>query len=441
MTIRIVVGGTFDPYARTTAPNFRFASPSHLATQVSIPLDVAFPPERDGPDSVSGLGTAVAERLERHPAFKAAMAYAHSASPRKPIPIVIEVGVAEGEAFPWEALYDSDEFFALDDRWRLFRIPHVAETSAALRRRLQPPVKIAAVLAARGVPAEPELDGILRALDSAAVATELQVWCAERHLAQVLDGRSNAQAQLVPTDLDEFRAQLSAYKPDVLHLFCHGRGDTPHLSVATGLSFEDSSQPDHIIGFRELETLVDDVWVISLNACGSAELPVGAPLAGGSLASRLVKRGAPAVVGMRTAIVPETAHRFVESFLRELMGEVQEALRSGHDQVQVAWSRLLRAPRQALARQDGAPLRLSARAQHAWTRPALYARPERFVWQVDRGGDPDGGEKLERVLAELSTLIELEQELLAQTPAEILAAIRARIEELKMTIAPRPVTL
>ena len=216
---------------------------------------------------------------------------------------------------PWELLVDSATGEALALRGRFVR--GIATEGGARRLVVDPPLRVLVVDSApRGLP---RLDGQLEASDIA------------RALAGVVaQGRVEVEtlehATLSGT-LNALREAAAANPPrpfHVLHWIGHGYVDA--VTGANQLLFEDDEGGvDRVDGARLASVLVgSEIRLVLLNACHSAapatEGLVATPAAETTrgIAEVLLTAGIPAVVGMRVAVLDDTARRFAREFYAAL---------------------------------------------------------------------------------------------------------------------------
>ena len=216
---------------------------------------------------------------------------------------------------PWELLVDTATGEALALRGPFVR--GIATEGGARRLVADPPLRVLVVSSA---PRElPQLDGQLEASDIS------------RALAGVVaHGRVEVQtlehATLSGT-LNALREAAAANPPRPVHvLHWIGHGDVDAVTEANQLLFEDDGGGvDRVDGGRLASVLVgSEIRLVLLNACHSAapatEGLVATPAAETTrgIAEVLLTTGIPAVVGMRVAVLDDTARRFASEFYAAL---------------------------------------------------------------------------------------------------------------------------
>jgi len=142
-----------------------------------------------------------------------------------------------------------------------------------------------------------------------------------------------------------------------LHLAGHG---TRGLGIAGGggLLWEQEEDPGHTVAGSHLSAVLrqfPDLQLVVLNACETADLPVGAGNPFSGVATALLKGGLPVVVAMRGPIRDDAAVSLTGAFYRRLgQGAVPEEALSG-----ARWDVWLRAPE-----------------RDEWARPILFQGAE-----------------------------------------------------------------
>jgi tetratricopeptide (TPR) repeat protein len=275
-------------------------------------MDLATPWASAAAAEVRDFGRRLSEAL-----FQGAVAGVYVASQDANTPPRVRLTVDDPVAarIPWELLVDSATGEALALRGRFVR--GIATEGGARRLVVDPPLRVLVVDSApRGLP---RLDGQLEASDIS------------RALAGVVaQGRVEVEtlehATLSGT-LNALREAAAANPPrsfHVLHWIGHGYVDP--VTGANQLLFEDDEGGvDRVDGARLASVLVgSEIRLVLLNACHSAapatEGLVATPAAETTrgIAEVLLTMGIPAVVGMRVAVLDDTARRFAREFYAAL---------------------------------------------------------------------------------------------------------------------------
>jgi tetratricopeptide (TPR) repeat protein len=275
-------------------------------------MDLATPWASAAAAEVRDFGRRLFEAL-----FQGAVAGVYVASQDANAPPRVRLTVDDPVAarIPWELLVDPATGEALALRGRFVR--GLATEGGARRLVVDPPLRVLVVDSApRGLP---RLDGQLEASDIS------------RALAGVVaQGRVEVEtlehATLSGT-LNALREAAAANPPrpfHVLHWIGHGYVDA--VTGANQLLFEDDEGGvDRVDGARLASVLVgSEIRLVLLNACHSAapatEGLVATPAAETTrgIAEVLLTTGIPAVVGMRVAVMDDTARRFAREFYAAL---------------------------------------------------------------------------------------------------------------------------
>lgn len=207
--------------------------------------------------------------------------------------------VPEVADLPWERLYDPsrDRALGLSAETPLVRYLALPEPARALE--VTPPLAVLAIIASPN--GYPPLN----------VAAE---WAALQSALAELANRGRVQLmRLTRPTLNELQRELRRQPIHVLHFLGHGGFDP-----ATGeglLVMTDAAGGPRAARASDLVTILGDhksLRLAVLNACQGAQTDGANPYAG--TAQRLVQRGIPAVVAMRTAISDSAASAFAHEF-------------------------------------------------------------------------------------------------------------------------------
>lgn len=362
----------------------------------SILLDTALQPESDGPDEAYQRGQLIHARLDAHPEFGGLMSIIASV----PQPLIVELVSPEAEDFPWELLPRSGpgkEFLALDPERPIIRWPSISPSDAEpVRRMLTSPVRVAAVLGAKGIDANPEWDALEAAITQAGLEVDLRVWTSDADLADRV-GQSKLPGQhhgaVIPHDKAELLWELKRHRPQLLHVFAHGSPLAAAIEIETKLQLGECLD----VTATDLGELAPDLWLATFSACQGASGHGGVA----SLAASFVLRGAPAAIGMRTPITQYTAHRFGRALTQGVLERAKQALATGLPEPRLDWGRTLLEARRAVISKPGTSDAQVARDSFAWSSPALYMRPDGLTWQVPAAGK---GAELEKVLGKIAEM-------------------------------------
>lgn len=374
-------------------------------------------------------------------------------------PIYFRVELPDLENLPWEALCTSQNaFMGVDDRgavslWPIGRQPCDAWGEDPLERTVGTEPRMSLIVAAAQVPIEvqkSEFDAIWASLRGRRGALQLLVSDAQliEHAQSVL---ANEKGPSIETgfvaDAEELVRQIESFQPNLVHLFCHGKGDDrPYLELETRTDRLLRNPSGAVIvdanSLTRLSTC-DSVWLITLNCCEGARTLSGSAR---SVAHQLATAGAPAVLAMREAIRVEDAYRFSEAFYVALMAELKavfgrQAKGKKYPMDDAVWARAVRAGRVELARAataragqaDAPKVRedpIGACAE--WTLPVLYLHPNglRLVPSLPRQLEATTSADL---LGELELLQEVRQ-LWTAAPLDKLRHIDERIREIERDV-------
>jgi hypothetical protein len=290
-------------------------------------------------------------------------------------PIYIELRSDEAEALPWEALRKPDgNFLTLDKRWPIGRV--VTTGDERQEYHLDSQIKVTAVLAATGVDARAEWDGLWAAISASDLPVILQVLLCQDDLATHINSLNipNSTVSFF-SDESELLTAIRQFEPNIIHFFCHGSTEhkTPRLLLAT--------KSDWLIGESNVQLYPSvlaegsttlNAWLVTLNCCRGAA-PVEQAQ---SLARSLVVAGFPAVIGMREAVASTDANIFCRELYNVVFAELKKCSETDGKWVEVSWPKMLYGARRRLALQhaQGRPLPRAAAELKEWTLPTLYVR-------------------------------------------------------------------
>ncbi len=429
---------------------FSLEAPVHKANRLMpfgcSPDDPPFPSIRDGqliPERIFEAGQKLYHSLGANAVVKQTM------SGNEPLYLYIQSERAD--QLPWEALCaeDGDGFFALGSR-PVGRISDSLRSTSALERRLETPVRIAAVLGATGVDATAEWHGLDKAIRNTKVPIRLHLFLAQRTLLEEIQtSHPKLSVQLI-TGRNELLEGINAVKPHILHFFCHGSSEYgSYLEVATPSDHAMSqaypeTRGSILLEHRDFEPpdIRKSVWLVTLNACETAQSNAEM----GSLARSLIDVGIPVVMAMREPISTDVANLVTEEVYQSLFARVAELL----DQPapddglpfrgSIEWASLLQTARHRIlvectrrlsAGAHPRPPTWWAREIKEWTLPTLYVRNTHL--DLLRVGPAD--REQESRTAELNTLRKYLATLHVDTPAAVRQQLLLRIATLERELA------
>jgi hypothetical protein len=313
---------------------------------------------------IETAGHALLDDLNRHKNMSHALQSTRMSpvgATNREIRIEIAGTAKAAHGFPWEALFDTN-FIALNDQIPINRIipASSARTSASFGGKL----KILAIVAAAGVPGEPECKAIQKAL------TQWSGDCEYKLLVDTSEAATaaGAAASLVPDTAEELISQIGDFGPHILHIFCHGQSDGGGvLEIANELATKFGANPLFVTAGK-LTPALQTTWLVSLNACATGEVNPATDTS--SFACTLVDQGTPFVTSMRQEVVAGVAHVFAEAFLSKALSYLDGALKNGP--VDLCFGDALTAARDRIAAFFGNPMVMAPRIKD-WTLPILCA--------------------------------------------------------------------
>lgn len=283
------------------------------------------------------------------------------------------------------------------------------------------------MLSCLGVPARDEwlaLSGAFAA--AAALQVEVLVIVSEEALFDEIQpaAPANVRVEFVPPDLTNLQQMVRAFRPHVLHFFCHGSAQTsPHLRIAVKSDWLLGGQSSITVEPREIRAFTeptdDRPWLVVLNCCESAAADGAEDVQ--SIALRLVVDGAvPAVVGMREPVRSNDANLFTRAFYGRLLGELKTRTTAAtSDTEPIDWAQLVVQARTELARKHpGLIFSQAAASTKEWTMPVVYMRPTPFTMRLAPAGPPPGPPGAAPTPRALRLQIEALRGMLAQVPPD-----------------------
>jgi CHAT domain len=335
-----------------------------------------------GVGTVDQMGAYLMNALSQHPAIDRALQNLLDAAPGTTQPLLIRIS-PEAENLPWETVFANGTFLALDQRWPIARMSQ-QDGKTVTERDFQPPLQMMLILAADGVDATAEWDGILASLQTAPFPVAVRALVAQAGLRDRIAATNvpnvSVSAEMVPEGRDLIDLIRDAQpSPNVLHFFCHGTvvNGTPYLQIGTALSGIDAGNAVMLTASDiPVQALGDSLWLVTLNCCRGAQ----GPEAAASLVFSLMRAEVPAVAGMRLPVSDTDANVFSRSFYRTLMRLLAPAVRPDAV-VELDWTQTLYDVRMALceAHRTAATYAQEAKSSREWTLPVLYLTPRPFV--------------------------------------------------------------
>lgn len=344
-------------------------------------------PDWTSPNGVAAYGQSLTERLNGHGAVYQALQAIALAPPDQRTALYVSAHEPEADALRWEALRSGQgDFFALRSTSPVGRIVCVDAGEDRPPDPFEPPLRVMALLSALGVSAEKEWESLIKAVRDARQAglpIEVEVRVGEPDLLDAINTAAlpGVRARLLPSLSNELEQDIDAFRPHLLHAFCHGSVGygAGWLELATSVDWElaaDAMPPERgslIVNVDQLTRLaaVRAAWLVTLNCCegGRSTTELHA------MAARLVEAGTAAAVGMQEPVHAGDAHTFCRAFYPALFDLLADQLTPGAaGTTEIEWADALYAPRRALLNRNGH----DPASDRTWTLPVLYVRPERF---------------------------------------------------------------
>jgi hypothetical protein len=375
------------------------------------------------PDAARAAGQKLFNAISEHPDVRSQLSGALRASPGQRFPLYVQSRVPWVDGLPWEALCDPDgNFLGLDRRWPIGRIASKVRPIAV--RGFTSPLRVVAVLSAAMASGVPQLQALLAALSTSAVAVNLHVISGEE---AVIDAaiRSGVTAEAIAPNAPELARQITAANPNILHVLCHG-GATAGIST---LNFATAADFDAVVDGSIRLTVADmasalaqvDPWLAVLIAYD------GSGVTDSPLVHELVSTGIPVAIGTRRPVDVASSDRFCAALYPELFGLLERALASGGPQSgaqRINWVDALTAPRILVAGlADGA----------SWTEWVLYTQEAPFEVFVPSPqlSVTDQASLRSQIDVLRGSLANFDP---ATTPPGVIEEIQARIAELEATL-------
>lgn len=338
------------------------------------------------PAVVSDIGDALTLCLGQHRAMAPAMAPVPGAGAvRRDLRFNFANDGGPARDLPWESLRDANGFLAIDSDVAILREFGAPQKREVLRLLQNEPLRLLAVIAARGNDGRGEWAAILNAVQNAPASLPLEVLVLTSKPQLVADiqamGHPAIQAGAVPDQVSALEGQIGTFRPHLAHFFCHGHANVagkPLLEIEPSSAAFGQSGSVWFSSVELQKSLAGHAWVIVLNACSLAASasPPTQPVAGqtSSLCEQLVGHGFPRVIGMRDLVLPQVAHAFAEEFYRGTLDELSRLHAGGAGALDLGESfrRACRGIVSALS--GGGPPHVAAAQRREWTLPILAVR-------------------------------------------------------------------
>ncbi|NEK35618.1 CHAT domain-containing protein [Rhizobium leguminosarum] len=242
---------------------------------------------------------------------------------------------ASAQNLPWELLHaPTSGFLELSNR-----IPVVREIEAKSRPRTpdglltDAGLRIFSVIAAQGVSGRGEWKAISKATAEFGKPFQLRVLVGDEALKnEIVDEaglNERISVELVPGNKLDLLNDIRSFRPQICHLFCHGRSSSGgYLEIEnSGTVF--GGNP-HILMASDLEdVLPGSAWLVLLNACLGAQADPGSGTS--ALSASLIKEGVPIVVAMREEVPADIVGRFTAAFLTDALHTIAQIAEKGSE--------------------------------------------------------------------------------------------------------------
>jgi hypothetical protein len=348
---------------------------------------------------IQAAGDAILTALFTHANGKVAIANTLNAPVNdraREIRIHIENIAKIAHNLPWEAIHDPLDGFIALSRGVPFRRVVPAVRPDVVRRvdTFNGTLKIAAVIAAGGIPGDPQWLALRAALDTWQGAKQCMVLVGTTVLRDTISALAlpNVQVELVPLVGDDLVQSVGNFAPHILHVFCHGQSEAGGVLEIATPNTEFGGSP-LFIRPTQLATALRSTWVVVLNACSTGQ--VNPSVNSNSFACNLIEQGVPFVAGMLQEVPAGVAHRFAETFLSRLVGDLsQQFPQNARFPLQVAPA-VMAARASIMALYGGNP-GLEGRIKE-WTLPILCSSVESFEIHPTDLGQQQGAETLAQI--------------------------------------------
>lgn len=338
-----------------------------------------------------------------------------------PSPLYFQIRSPAADAVAWEQIYASPVgFCALDRRSPVGRI---ADRVIGVKgRTFTPPLRLVAVLSAAQRDPAAQLKALRSAIAAYELPARLHVITGDADLLSELTGAGES-GELIAGTGPEFTRQLTASRPHVLHLLCHGRKHSGAivLDFATigDVDGGEATEGGLKVSMTELvqALLPVDPWLVVLAACETAD--------SGGLGVRpfvhdLVANGLTAAIGMRRLVDLTDTDRFCGELYPGLARTIRAAVDPpGRGEQVIDWAACLTGPRQLLASPDPSVV-------DRWLDPVLYVQSEDL--RVIAEGTAHAGD-VAQLQGRLDTLRAFRAQCTSDTDPAVLAEVDRWIAE------------
>jgi hypothetical protein len=354
-------------------------------TAFPLALSADLLPPWDTANAVQERGRIVRTSLRKHPGVAKLLDQLEMTPKGEIKPLYVAIAEGEAEQITWETLCDTqDSFVALDPRWPIGRISDPVAGRSFPPAVLHPPIRVMAVVSAFKVHDQQREWDLFHAAATAARANGLDVrlklLVAHPDLRATIDasiagGEGWVEVGHVEKTAQRLVQDICAWKPEILHFFCHGISDETDqwLELATALDYKTPATKAGSVKVRvaqltDLTSVLPDPWLLTLNCCSSGQAAEELQ----SMAHQVVSAGFPAAVAMLEPVAAGDAYEFTRSFYASLF----EALRrvelelAKQDRVTFEWVEPMYSARAALSDlHAGDPKNC-----REWALPVLYVR-------------------------------------------------------------------
>jgi hypothetical protein len=419
-------------------------APFNVATTAfPLKLSAGVLPSWDTANAVRERGRLVRESLRTNPAVATLLDRLEQTPVGDVQPLYVAISEGEAEQITWETLCDTqDEFVALDPRWPIGRISDPVAGRSQPPALLRPPMRVMVVISAFKVKGQQREWELFRAAATKARSDGLEVrlkfLVAETPLRAAIDkaiaddGLEWIEVAHIEKTSSRVIQEITDWKPNVLHFFCHGISDDADqsLELATAADYATPGTASGSVRIRtqqlvNLGQLLSDPWLLTLNCCSSGQAAKELQ----SMAHQVVSAGFPAAVAMLEPVESNDAHEFTRSFYSSLFAGIRRAATklANQPRVEFEWVEPMYAARTALRdlHQDN-----PANCRE-WALPVLYVRgiePFAFTQPASSAHQDDGDHKLK---------VRLVAQWLLSVRAEMPEAERRAIMESVLAAVPR----
>lgn len=312
------------------------------------------------------------------------------------IRIHIESIAKAAHNLPWEAIHDPNDGFIALSKGVPFRrvVPAVRPDVVRKLDSFNGTLKVAAVIAAAGIPGDPQWQALKAALDAWPGAKECLVIVGSPALRAAIDGMAlpHVRTEVVPLTGDELVQIIGNFAPQILHVFCHGQSEAGGVLEIAKPNTEFGEAPLYVRP-AQLATALRSSWVVVLNACSTGQ--VNPEVNTNSFACNLIEQGVPFVAGMLQEVPAGVGHRFAETFLSRLVADLAKQFAKGaRFALQVAPA--VMAARASIVALYGGQPALEGRIKE-WTLPILCSSVESFEIHPTDLGQQQGTETLAQI--------------------------------------------